>query len=118
MSVPLPLPIPSPLVALPSSLVARRTITACHQKCTGEGEWAGLATATLTVPLPALGLSLPGSRGHCSRGCHTATPTSSFATTCGCHHRGAVSNKMRHSPYHAGEPSAPSASLQGAGSVG
>lgn len=43
MSVPLPLPMPSPLVALPSSLVARRTITACHQKCTGEGGmgWLG-----------------------------------------------------------------------------
>lgn len=50
MSVPLPLPMPSPLVALPSSLVARRTITACHQKCTGEGEWAGLATVTQQLP--------------------------------------------------------------------
>lgn len=64
----------------------------------GRGELAGLAPATLSVPLPALGLSLPGSRGHYFRGCHTANPTSSFATTCGCHHRGAISNKMRHSP--------------------
>lgn len=63
-----------------------------------RGELAGLALATLSVPLPALGLSPPGSRGHCFWGCHTANPTSSFATTCGCHHRGAISNKTRHSP--------------------
>lgn len=117
MSVPLP-----PVVALPWSLVAKRTITICHQKCTGDGELADLAPATLSVPLPALGLSLPGSRGHCSRGCHTANPTSSFATTCGCHHRGAISNKMRHSPHCAGEPSAPpapqGASPQGADTAG
>lgn len=88
----------------------------------GRGELAGLAPATLSVPLPALGLSLPAFRGHCFRGCHTANPTSSFATTCGCHHRGAISNKMRHSPRRAGEPSAPSApqgaSPQGADTVG
>lgn len=88
----------------------------------GRGKLAGLAPATLSVPLPALGLNLPESRGHYFRECHTANPTSSFATTCGCHHRGAISNKMRHSPHHAGEPSAPSApqgaSPQGAGSVG
>lgn len=40
MGVPLPLPTPSPVVALPWSLVARRTITTCHQKCTGGGRGA------------------------------------------------------------------------------
>lgn len=52
MSVPLPLPMPSLVVALPSSLVARRTITACHQKCTREGGmgWLGHCHTVSSTP--------------------------------------------------------------------
>lgn len=52
MSVPLPLPMPTPVVALPLSLVARRTITACHQKCTGEGGmgWLGCCHTVSFTP--------------------------------------------------------------------
>lgn len=74
-------------------------------------------SATPAVPLPALGLGPSGLRGHQVWGCGMANPPSSFTTASGCHHSGAISNKMRHLPWLpppsiAGEPSAPSA-LQG-----
>lgn len=51
MSVPLPLSKPSPEEALPSSL-ARRTITACHQICIGEGRigWLGPCHTVSSTP--------------------------------------------------------------------
>lgn len=67
--------------------------------CWGEGGLCALACsvpATLTVLLRALGLRLPGLRGHWVWGCHMANPPSIFATACGCHRSGAISNK-RHS---------------------
>lgn len=52
MNVPLPLPMPSSVEALPLSLVTRRTITICHQICTGEGRigWLGPCHAVSSTP--------------------------------------------------------------------